>query len=75
MKKVRAKFQCTLVNDKPEFEQKEIYFSAVIYGGEENKSFSKYTPSGTLELTVTYDTEASKLFEEGKEYYLDIIPV
>lgn len=68
---VRAKFECVGIEDQPEFESKSVSFSPVIDGSEENKSFSKYTPSGNLHLQISYDTEASNAFEVGKEYYLD----
>lgn len=72
MKKVRAKFVCTCVEDQPTYEQKVVSFSPVISGSEENKSFAKYTPSGNLQLSISYQTPASEVFEQGKEYYLDI---
>ena len=71
MKQVRAKFFCHEVRDTPEYEQKLITLFAVTSGSEENKSFSKYTPSGNVYLSISYETMASEFFEEGKEYYLD----
>ena len=71
MSKVRAKFECVGIEDQPDNEMKSVSFSPVIDGSEENKSFSKYTPSGSLNLHISYDTEASEAFEVGKEYYLD----
>lgn len=71
MPQVRAKFVCTNVNDSPEFQQKNIALMPVTTGSEENKSFSKYTPAGNVQLCISYETEASNFFEEGKEYYLD----
>jgi len=68
---IRAKFQCTYVEDHPEYEQKLVTFFAVTSGSEENKSFSKYTPSGNLNMSISYDTQASDFFEQGKEYYLN----
>lgn len=68
---VRAKFQCTMVEDHPEYEQKLVAFSVVTSGSEENKSFSKYTPAGNLNMSISYDTQASDFFEQGKTYYLD----
>ena len=69
--KVRAKFVCVGVSDNPEQEQKNISLIPVTDGSEENKSFSKYTPAGGVDLTISYETEASNFFEEGSEYYLD----
>ncbi len=74
MAKVRAKFVCQCIEDKPEYQQKYVTFSVVTSGSEENKPFSKYTPSGNLTLDISYDTQASDAFNEGKEYYLDITP-
>lgn len=69
---VRAKFECVGIEDQPDYESKSVSFSAVINGSDENKSFSKYTPSGSLNLQISYETEAVNAFEVGKEYYLDI---
>ena len=71
MSKVRAKFMCNAVQDTPEYQSKSILLSPVIDGSEENKSFSKYTPSGNINLNISYETEASNYFEAGKEYYVD----
>jgi len=71
MAKVRAKFECVGIEDQPDYESKSVSFSPVINGSDENKSFSKYTPSGSLNLQISYETEASNSFEVGKEYYLD----
>lgn len=71
MSQVRAKFVCNQVTDTPEYEQKLVSFSAVVDGSEENKSFSKYTPSGNASLNISYETQAANFFKEGKSYYLD----
>lgn len=71
---VIAKFICTGIVDNPEYENKTVSFNPVVSGSEENKSFSKYTPSGSLILTISYDTSASDVFELHKEYYLNITP-
>ena len=44
MEKVRAKFVCTGVGKAEGSESKNVSFSPVISGSDENKSFSKYTP-------------------------------
>lgn len=73
MQKVRAKFRCFHIEDYPESENKNVSFDVVTSDDcEENKSFSKFTPSGQLTMTISYDTPASDFFEVGKEYYLDI---
>lgn len=71
MSKVRAKVVCRAIEDVPEGEYKNVFFHPVTDGSEENKSFSKYTPSGDIHLAISHDTEASNAFEEGKEYYVD----
>lgn len=71
MSKVRAKFVCNGIQDNPQNEQKQVSFIPVIGESDENKSFSKYTPAGSVFLSISYETEASNFFEEGKEYYLD----
>ncbi len=71
MPQVRAKFKCDSITDHPESQQKQVSLSPVYSGSEENKSFSKYTPAGQCNLSISYETQASEFFEEGKEYYLD----
>lgn len=44
------------------------------YGGEENKTFWKYTPSGTFEFN-SINPAAFDAFRLGQEYYVDIIAV
>lgn len=69
---IRAKFQCTSVE---KFDvQEDVTLHPVVGGSNENKSFSKWTPSGSLLMTITNPT-ALGFFEVGKEYYLDITRV
>lgn len=75
MPQVRAKFVCEGITDYPENEQKNVSFRPVTTGSEENKSFSKYTPGGALNLVISYETQAADFFEDGKEYYLDFTEV
>lgn len=72
MTRVRAKFVCTGIVDNPEYKQKTVSFVPVINDCKENESWSKYTPSGSLEMTISYETEAVNAFEKHKEYYLDV---
>jgi len=65
---VKAKFRCASVKDTGTQKQVELY--PVHSGSEENKSFAKYTPGGTLNMTIDYETEAVNFFEPQKEYYL-----
>lgn len=45
------------------------------YGdGKDNESWSKYTPSGKIEMSVT-NPKAIDQFEIGKAYYIDFKPV
>lgn len=78
-KKVRAKFYCTGVarqrSDGGQNDSDTVSFSAVTATeNPENKTWSKYTPSGSLTMTITnpacFDT-----FEVGKEYFIDLVPV
>ncbi len=71
MKQVRAKLECTSIESFKE--SKVAKFQAVIayIGLSENTDFTKYTPSGRLEITITNNVPASDFFEVGEEYYLD----
>lgn len=71
MSTVRAKFQCIGVSEDTSG-NKNVNFLPVTTGCEENKSFAKYTPGGSLYLTISPETAAYDAFEVGKEYYLDI---
>lgn len=54
--------------------QKTFFFNPVCDDNtEENKKFSKHTPSGLFEMTVT-NTAVLDQFEIGKEYYVDFTP-
>lgn len=50
-------------------------FGSYAKGDDEgNRDWSKYTPQGALEMTVT-NSSAIAAFEIGKCYYLDFTPV
>ncbi|MBY5709706.1 hypothetical protein [Rhizobium leguminosarum] len=72
---VRAKFRCQSVTHfaGDGSLHAEIRFTAVNGNGEENKSWSKWTPSGELKMMVT-NPSAIEAFELGKSYYLDFTP-
>ncbi len=65
---VKAKFICQLVTDNGT--QKVAQLNAVYGGSEENRSFSKFTPSGQLTITVDNETAAAGFFQPKEEYYL-----
>jgi hypothetical protein len=76
---VKAKFKCTGItaqtNNEGQTEGKSITLNAVVAynadGGrnDENETWSKYTPSGTLNMYIS-NPGAFEQFEVGKEYYL-----
>tara|TARA_R110001606_G_scaffold321052_2_gene467899 strand:- start:6508 stop:6885 length:378 start_codon:yes stop_codon:yes gene_type:complete len=67
---VLAKFQVVGVLRNDEYENTSVDLVPVIDGSEENKSFSKYTPSGQINICVSDETDAVDYFEEGKEYFV-----
>ena len=71
---IRARFRVQSVK-KLAGETTIIELSAVMGATGDNVSWSKYTPSGALTLTVT-NPDAAALFEGrlGKDYYLDFTP-
>lgn len=76
---VRAKFYVTGVFPFPaegEKSQETVQLQAVTSGSEDdpNKSWSKWTPSGQLQMTIT-NPAVFGAFVEGEEYYLDFSPV
>jgi hypothetical protein len=73
---VRGKFQLQYITENYwNKEQRTLKFSAVCNDGTpENERFHKYTPSGTLEMTVDNPTALSG-FKLGAYYYLDFTPV
>ena len=70
MKVTRCKMICNRY--KVEGDIAEVHMSPVIgdENNKENSSFFKYTPGGELYLSVV---NPNVKFEEGKEYYIDII--
>ena len=71
MSKVRAKFACTIIDDQPENEITNVTFNAVMDDSDDNKSFSKWTPSGSISMSISHGTQAHTAFELNKEYYVD----
>lgn len=48
----------------------EVKMTPVTSGSDENKSFSKYTPTGDIRMHIT-NPEVLGFFEAGKEYYVE----
>lgn len=76
-KRLTAKFMCQGIlsqhTTNPEDVQAKVILHAVYGNGEENKEWSKYTPAGNIDLTVTTES-AANFFEIGAEYYLEFKP-
>lgn len=74
---VRAKFKCV---DKEEVTQGDqpstfnLKFEVVTSGSEENDSFFRWTPSGSIVMS-TVNQGAADDFEKGSSYYVDFTPV
>lgn len=66
---VKAKMQCVSVLPTSD-NQKVVNLLAVVSDSEENKSFSRWTPSANLEMIISNETPAGEYFKTGKEYFL-----
>lgn len=78
MSPVRAKFRVTqtvqnAAHGKHEKPTHTIRLSPVTSGSPENEEFYKWTPGGSIELSVVND-ETAQQFELGQEYYVDFTP-
>lgn len=69
---IKAKFKVLTITERMG-DQKEVHLQPVVSGSEENKTFSTYTPTGELKMTIT-NPAAMDFFKIGKEYYLDFTP-
>lgn len=79
-----TELQPTYPNKKPDgqtdyskpvqVEKRTLNFTPVASGSPEDKAFWDATPSGSLQLGVV-NQEAWQLFELGKSYYLDFLPI
>ena len=73
---MRAKFVLQSVTPSEGGEGEELFFNAVTEapfdadGNSEDNSFSKWTPAGTLVMTVTNPALCGKL-KPGEKFYLD----
>lgn len=65
---VRAKFKCTSITHGED--SSSVVLSPVTNGSEENKTFYKWTPGGSIGLNIL-SKETAENFEPGKEYYVD----
>ena len=73
MSKVRAKFVCESVTNYEG--SKTAKFRAVYGTAEENADFTKYTPNGSIEVSITNDAPADGAFVPGKNYFVDFTEV
>lgn len=77
----RAKFQCQRIEEikYAGYENRKVILTPVIpqnsTGEPEDRSFWESTPSGEINLTISKEAVASKMFEPGKKYYVDFTPV
>jgi hypothetical protein len=73
--KARCKFKLTKVESYNPKESLQLRFQAH-YDEKliDDQSFSKATPSGTLDCVITNPT-VLPMFELGKQYYVEITPV
>ncbi len=82
VQKVRAKFFVTAIQhaNVPGPDPYATITLMPVFGSyadgdnETNKSWSKYTPSGKIEMSVT-NPAAIEMFEQGKAYFIDFTPV
>lgn len=71
---VRAKFVCeSKTPDQHDPSSVAVRFNAVYGSGEANKEWSRWTPSGQLQMQIS-NPGAHEQFDVGKEYFLDFTP-
>jgi hypothetical protein len=70
---VRAKFFCQSIQKAEDDSYRTIHMTPVIADTEENKAWSTYTPGGQLTMHVS-NPAAFEQFEQGKEYFINIVP-
>lgn len=73
MPKVRCKFVCESVTKYAG--SKTANLRAVYGTAEENADFTKFTPNGSIEVSITNDAPADGVFVPGKNYFVDFTEV
>lgn len=68
MTPVVARFRCNEIVEREQ--NKEARFSAINRMDGDNANFTKYTPSGNLQITIDKDAPAASSFTPGKTYNL-----
>jgi hypothetical protein len=65
---VKAKFSCNSILN---FQHGKTAKLNAIYGKEgENADFTKATPNGSIEISISEETPAVDYFQPGKNYYV-----
>ncbi len=70
---IRAKFRCTSVQTSGENEQVSLMAVYSDDPNDPNKQWSKWTPSGSVMLTIN-NPDAQGKFKTNEEYFLDFTP-
>jgi hypothetical protein len=70
---VRAKFNCLSIQKADDDSYRVVNMTPVTADTPENKTWSKYTPGGLLQMHIS-NPAAFEQFESGKKYYIDISP-
>lgn len=68
-----AKFEVVSIDENTDPDNKIVALMAVTEGSEENKSFSKYTPSGIVNIAISKESQAAGFFAEGEECFVKFI--
>lgn len=75
--KIRGRFTLQKIEQFPAYGEDECHcnveFTAVTAGRADCETWSKATPSGRLEMTIT-NPQAMEHLKVGKDYFLDIEP-
>ena len=70
---IRAKFRCQTVLLGEHGEQVKLGAVSSSDENDPNKSWSQYTPSGSIEMMIT-NPAAEGQFRPGREYFIDFTP-